>query len=330
MFFIGFLIDKVFLFLHHQNSGMIIHEGYEDLNLVTPVVTLGIFDGVHRGHKSLLEKLVHRARNKKVDSVVITFDPHPRLVLHQKHKDLSFLSTFKEKVNLLREAGIDHLIVIEFNRTFSDLEACVFVNKILHEKINAKHLIVGYDHHFGKKGEGNFEMIKKCAESLNILVEQVRGLLLDGKIVSSTTIRESLLAGGLDEANCLLGYNYSMSGIIVGGKKIGRSIGFPTANIKPDSEFKLIPADGVYAVMVKVENAELPGMLSIGKNPTVEKGPGTRTIEVHILNFDKDIYGQAITIIFIKRLRDEQKFDNMEQLALQMSRDKEETLRLLI
>jgi riboflavin kinase/FMN adenylyltransferase len=173
-------------------------------------------------------------------------------------------------------------------------------------------------------------MIKKCAESLKIIVEQVPGLHLDGKIVSSTTIREMLLAGRLDEANNLLGYSYSLSGIIVAGQKIGRSIGFPTANIKPDNEFKLIPGDGVYAVLVRVGNKELPGMLSIGKNPTVEKGPGIRTIEVHILNFDKDIYDQSVTIIFIKRLRDEKKFESMEQLAFQMAIDKEETLKLLI
>jgi riboflavin kinase / FMN adenylyltransferase len=308
---------------------MRIHQGYENLNLTSPVVTLGIFDGVHRGHKYLLDKLLEYSRKGQDESVIITFDPHPRIVLQQNHKDLSFLSTFEEKVSLLRAAGIDHLIVIDFNKDFSNLEACEFVHKILHEKIRTKHLIVGHDHHFGKRGKGNFDIVRNCAESLNIIVEQVPGFHFSGTIVSSTVIRELLLTGRLDEANDLLGYSYSLSGKIVQGKKIGRSIGFPTANIKLHNEYKLVPADGVYAVMVGLDKAVFPGMLSIGTNPTIRRASAERTIEVHILNFDRDIYGKDITVTFRKRLRDEMRFENMEQLAFQMSLDKQETLNLL-
>ncbi len=308
---------------------MIIHKGYENLDLVSPVVTLGIFDGVHLGHRYLLDTLVSRAHEDKGESVVITFNPHPRLVLQRNHKNLSFLSTEAEKARLLEKAGIDHLIIIDFNKNFSNMEACEFVQQVLAKKVKTRHLIVGYDHHFGKRGEGNFETIKKCAESLNFIVEQVTGLKSSSRIVSSTAIREALLEGRLEEANNWLGYNYSLDGRIVEGKKIGRSIGFPTANIEPYYEYKLIPGDGVYAVMVKFAGKDLPGMLSIGRNPTVRTGNRTRTIEVHILNFDKEIYGRNLTVEFRKWLRNEIRFDSMEQLARQMKRDKELTLKLL-
>lgn len=308
---------------------MIIHDGYEKLDLVSPVVTLGIFDGVHRGHRSLLDTLVSRAGEEEGESVVITFNPHPRLVLQHDHKGLSFLSSIDEKARLLRKAGIDHLIIIDFNKSFSNMDACEFVHKILAEKVKTRHLIVGYDHHFGKGGEGNFEMIKKCAQSLNFIVEQVTGLQSSGGVVSSTAIREALLGGRLDEANNWLGYSYSLDGRIVEGKKIGRSIGFPTANIKPDYEYKLIPGDGVYAVMVRLDGTNYPGMLSIGMNPTVNSDSNIKSIEVNILNFDKDIYGRDITVVFCKRIRNEIKFENIEQLVQQMNRDKDQTLRLL-
>lgn len=308
---------------------MIIHKGYDNLILKSPVVTLGIFDGVHRGHRFILDRLVKTARIEKGESVVITFDPHPRLVLQKNHEGLSFLSTFREKEELLREAGIHHLIVIGFDKSFSNLSACDFVNKILHNKIGATHLIVGYDHHFGRKGEGNFKTVRECADPLNITAEQLPEYKFGGRVISSTSIREALLSGNIDAANNWLGYNYSLSGTIISGKRIGRSIGFPTANIQPDYEFKLIPADGVYAVRVEVEGSEFTGMLSIGRNPTVNEKPAGRTIEVHIIDFNKDIYNKEITVHFFRRLRSEMKFENIEQLAGQMLKDKEETLKLL-
>jgi riboflavin kinase / FMN adenylyltransferase len=308
---------------------MIIHEGYEDLNLKAPVATLGIFDGVHRGHMALLDKLVTRAREESGESVVITFSPHPRLVLDSENVNLSFLTTMEEKKVLLEQASIDHLIVIEFTKKFSMIAACDFIRDILVKKIGTKHLIIGYNHHFGRRGEGDFNTIKECSEALGFRVEQVQGYHTEEGAISSSTIRKALLNGKLDDANSWLGYAYTVSGKVITGRKIGRSIGFPTANIEPGSRHKLIPCNGVYAVEVRIEEELHPGMLSIGSNPTVNNDISVRSIEVHILNFDRDIYGSQISVIFRKRLRDEIKFENIDQLAEQMMRDKQTTLRLL-
>ena len=308
---------------------MIIHEGYENLNIISPVVTLGIFDGVHRGHMALLSCLVSRAREMGGESVVITFSPHPRLVLEQNNISLSFLTTMEEKKVLLKNANVDHLIIIEFTIAFSKIPACDFVKDILVEKIGTKHLIIGYDHHFGRKGEGDFNTIKQCSEELDFIVEQVQEYQTEEGAISSSSIREALFKGKVDDANKWLGYSYSVSGTVMEGRKIGRTIGFPTANIKPDSQYKLIPGNGVYAVEVHLDDNLYPGMLSIGSNPTVNTDNRFRSIEVHILNFDKDIYGGKISVSFRKKLRDEKKFDNLEQLTAQMGRDKLDTLQLL-
>jgi riboflavin kinase/FMN adenylyltransferase len=232
---------------------MIIHEGYENLNFVTPVVTLGIFDGVHRGHRALLDILVSRAVEVNGESVVVTFYPHPRLVLEPNHVKLSFLTTMEEKKVLLAKANVDHLIVLEFTKQFSKIPACDFVQDILVKKIGTKHLIIGYNHHFGRRGEGDFQTIKQCSDSLDFTVEQVQGLQTEEGAISSSLIRDSLLNGRLDMANKLLGYSYSVAGTVIRGKKIGRSIGFPTANIKPEDKYKLIPCNGVYAVEVQID-----------------------------------------------------------------------------
>jgi riboflavin kinase/FMN adenylyltransferase len=308
---------------------MLIHKGFENLNLISPVATLGIFDGVHRGHMALLDCLVKRAEEEGGESVVITFSPHPRIVLEQNNVNLTFLTTMDEKKVLLEKANIDHLVVIEFDVSFSKIPACDFIKAILVEKIGTKHLIIGYNHHFGRKGEGDFNTIKQCAEELKFRVEQVQGYHTEEGAISSSSIREALLKGEIDSANRWLGYFYSLSGTVIEGRKIGRTIGFPTANIKPDSQYKLIPANGVYAVNVTLDDNVFPGMLSIGSNPTVNTDISLRSIEVHILNFDKDIYGRKISVVFRKRLRDEKKFNNLEQLTEQMTNDKRDTLKLL-
>ena len=308
---------------------MIIHQGYENLHLIAPVATLGIFDGVHRGHMALLDSLVSKARSGKGESVVITFSPHPRLILDQNNRNLSFLTTMDEKVKLLRKANVDHLIIIEFNTAFSRISACDFIKDILIEKIGTKHLIIGYDHHFGRHGEGSFNTIKECSDESEFIVEQVQGIHTEEGAISSSSIRKALLKGKLDEANSWLGYPYSLSGTVIEGRRIGRTIGYPTANIKPDSQYKLIPANGVYAVEVEVNETRYLGMLSIGSNPTVNEDVSFRSIEVYILNFDNDIYGHNISVQFRKKLRDEKKFDNLMQLTEQMDLDRENTLRLL-
>jgi len=309
---------------------MIIHEGYENLELVTPVVTLGIFDGVHRGHRVLLNTLVSRAKEMKGESVVITFSPHPRLVLEQSSSDLTFLTSLEQKKALLEDANIDHLIIVEFNMNFSRITACDFVKDVLVDKIRTKHLVLGFNHHFGKSGQGDFRTIKKCAESLDFKVEQVQGLHTEEGAISSSVIRKALITGRLDEANRWLGYCYSINGKIVEGRKIGRAIGFPTANIEPDYQYKLLPENGAYAVDVLLDGEQHPGMLSIGSNPTVNSYSRLRTIEVNIFDFMEEIYGRTITVNFRKRLRDEIKFNNIKELVKQMDLDKKNVLQLLI
>ena len=307
---------------------MIIHEGYENLKLVKPVVTLGIFDGVHRGHLTLLNCLSHRALKTKGESVVVTFYPHPRLVLDKSRAGISFLTTMEEKKVLLENANVDHLVIIKFSKKFSKIRACDFIKEVLIDKIGTKHLIIGYNHHFGSRGKGDFNTIKECAESLDFKVEQVQGLHTEEGAISSSFIREALLKGQLDEANRCLGYSYSINGRIVEGRKIGRSIGFPTANIEPDDNYKLIPANGVYAVEAVLDGVKYPGMLSIGTNPTVNSDSTIRSIEVNILGFDRDIYGKTISVVFRKRLRDEIKFDNTKELTDQMKIDKQQVMHL--
>lgn len=319
--------QEALLILPLEYQTMIIHNGYENLVIVSPVVTLGIFDGVHRGHRMLIDCLISRAKETGGESVVITFSPHPRLVLEKDHLNLTFLTTLEEKKDLLEKAGIDHLVIIDFSIEFSRMPACDFVKDILSGRIGTKYLIVGYDHHFGRNGEGDFDTIKQCSGSLDFKLEKVQGLQTEEGAISSTSIRDALLNGRLDDANRLLGYNYSLTGIIVDGEKIGRSIGFPTANIRPEAH-KLIPANGVYAVEVKTDDGYYPGMMSIGTNPTLNREKGIRSIEVNILNFDRDIYDSDITVIFRKRLRDEIKFDSLDQLAIQMIQDKADTLKL--
>jgi riboflavin kinase/FMN adenylyltransferase len=308
---------------------MIIHEGYENLNLVAPVVTIGIFDGVHRGHRALLDCLVSRAVESEGETVVITFFPHPRLVLEKNRENLSFLTSMEEKKVLLENAKIDHLVIIEFNKQFSKIPACDFIKEVLLDKIGTKNLIIGYNHHFGRSGEGDFNTIKHCAESFDFKVEQVQGFHTEEGAISSSSIRNALLNGRIEEANRWLGYSYAVRGSVVEGRKIGRAIGFPTANIKPDYEYKLIPGNGVYAVEVQLDDTKYRGMLSIGSNPTVNNDTRTRSIEVNILDFDMDIYGKNISVLFRERLRDEIKFENTKQLAEQMELDKRQVLELL-
>jgi riboflavin kinase/FMN adenylyltransferase len=308
---------------------MRVHTGYKNLDLAHPVVTLGIFDGVHQGHKALLYYLVRCAERSHGESVVVTFEPHPRLVLSENRKGFSLLTTIEEKKKLLEEAGIDNMIIMKFTKTLSKMDACDFVKEILVERIGTKHLIVGYDHHFGRLRMGNYKSVGECAKKYGFKVEQINEVISEEGIVSSTSIRDALLAGQPEIANELLGYTYSVKGTVVHGKGVGRDLGFPTANIKPSEKFKLIPADGVYAVMVQIEDRLLSGMLSIGFNPTVQRYPGKRTIEVNIFNFEEDIYGREISVFFRYRLRDEKHFDSVDNLTDRMKLDKQIALKLL-
>lgn len=308
---------------------MIIHEGAGNLNLINPVVTVGVFDGVHLGHRALLDHLVSGSVKADGESVVITFDPHPRVLLSGKAGGFFFLSTLDEKKKLFAETGIGHLIIMKFTRELASMEADEFIGRILVGEIGTRHLLVGYDNHFGKGREGDIKKISESAGKYGLTVEQVGGVSSSAGIISSTSIRDALINGRIEDANRWLGYDYSVRGKVVQGRRLGRSLGFPTANILPEDPFKLIPADGIYAVEVLLGNEKVPGMMSIGFNPTVNKKLINKSIEVNLFDVDRDLYGHYVTVIFRFWLRNEKRFDSLELLAEQMKLDKESAMRLL-
>ena len=298
---------------------------FEQLNFA--VVTIGSFDGVHIGHQKIIERLISIAKKRNGESVLMTFWPHPRHILNPEDKSLKILTTFYEKATLLEQSGIDHLIKIPFTAEFSQLSSAEFINLYLLEKINTKVLVIGYDHRFGKNREGSFENIKSNSEQYGFEVEEIPEQDVNNVAVSSTKIRKALLEGDVDLASKFLGRYYAITGMVVPGNKIGRQLGFPTANILPDNEYKLIPGDGIYAVRVEFENVFYDGMLSIGFRPTI--GLSDRTIEVNIFNFNKDIYNNQLTIHFVTKFRDEMKFENLDELQVQLHKDYETAKKIL-
>ena len=250
---------------------MEVHFGYEGLNLKKPIITMGVFDGVHLGHRMLIAMVVDEARKREADSVVVTFDPHPRIVLDSNNENLRFLTDISERIMLLEETGIDHLVIIPFTRELSNLTACEFIEKILCGKLGVQHLVIGFDHHFGKRHEGTGDTIMNCSKRFGFTVTRSGALLKEDIVVSSSAIRDMLLSGLTDEASQLLGYPYFLTGRVVPGMQIGRSIGFPTANIEPHFRHKIIPANGVYAVEIEFDESKAKNiaMLNIGTRPTV-------------------------------------------------------------
>jgi riboflavin kinase / FMN adenylyltransferase len=301
----------------------------ESININNPVVTIGIFDGVHIGHRFLLNKLIHSSSNLNGESVVITLWPHPRLVLNKEPDSLRYLNSIDEKGMLLEQAGIDHLIIMEFTKEFAQLDSCEFIKKILVDKIGLKHLIIGYNHRFGRNREGDFANLKACADQFGFGIEKVEGMRMGEQLVSSSIIRGNLVQGDLDKARDGLGYDYFLQGKVVGGNRIGREIGFPTANIKPQDPHKLIPGDGVYAVNIKIDNSIFKGMLNIGFRPTLNSSNIDKTIEVNIFNFAGEIYDKDVLLIFRKRIRDEKRFSGIEQLKEQLVKDRDESIKVL-
>jgi riboflavin kinase/FMN adenylyltransferase len=281
------------------------------------VFTLGIFDGVHMGHKKIINNLIFE---KKYRSVLLTFYPHPKEVLYS-NKKFCYLNTISERIYNLKKTGIEHLIIHPFTKNFSRLRTKDFLKKILHPKYKIKRIIVGYDSHIGKNGDNSYEELKKLSHTHEVEVYQVSPYKFEEKIVSSTHIRKSLLLGNIQWANRALGYFYTLSGRVIQGKGIGRMINFPTANIQVDSK-KLIPKKGVYAVKINYLNNLYLGMLNIGINPTVEEKNRKIKIEVHIFNFSENIYGKIIDILMICIIRDEKKFNSIQELEQQICMDK--------
>lgn len=284
------------------------------------VVTSGTFDGVHLGHQKVLDRLKETADRNNGETVVITFWPHPRLVLHPEDQSLKLLNTFEEKAELLKQEGIQHLVRIPFTREFSQLTSEVFVRRILVDTIGTRKLVIGYDHHFGKNREGSFEQLRATSSHHGFDVEEIPARDIDHITVSSSVIRKALESGDVTTASHLLGRSYSLSGIVVMGDKLGRVMGYPTANIAVESHYKLIPADGIYAVRVQHAGQWHKGMLYIGIRPTVNGV--RRSIEVNIFEFDSDIYGETLTVSFEQLLRNDSRFKDLEALKSQLHKDK--------
>ncbi|WP_185867101.1 bifunctional riboflavin kinase/FAD synthetase [Blattabacterium cuenoti] len=287
------------------------------------VLTLGIFDGVHVGHKKIIENLIFRSHNqnqKKYCSVLLTFHPHPKEILNSDKKFL-YLNTLPERIYKLKKTGIEHLIVHPFTTTFSKLRTKDFLKKILHPKFKIKKIITGYDSHIGRNRDNSYEELKKLSHIYGVKVYQVRPYKLRKKIVSSTKIRESISLGNIQWANQALGYFYTLSGYVIEGKGIGRMINFPTANLQVDSK-KMIPKKGVYAVKINYLNNIYLGMLNIGINPTIDQENKKIKIEVHIFDFFDNIYGKKIDILIIHIIREEKKFNSIQELRKQICIDK--------
>jgi riboflavin kinase/FMN adenylyltransferase len=307
---------------------MIIYRGLDDIQpLSNAVVTSGTFDGVHRGHQTILSRLTEVAQASGGESVLITYWPHPRTVVSNDSQNLKLLTTLDEKIELLDQAGVDHLVVIPFTRSFSELTSEEYIRQILIDKIGTRKLVIGYDHRFGRDREGGFDYIRAHQSEYGFEVEEISRQDVEAVGVSSSKIRAALNEGNVHTANLFLGRPYSLTGTIVKGRQLGRTIGFPTANMQVDDSSKLIPANGVYAVDVEYAGQTLGGMLNIGFRPTVA---GTnQTIETYIFDFDKDIYGEHMTLRFKEFLRPEQKFEGLPALVAQLKRDEESARAVL-
>ena len=307
---------------------MQIHEGLADFPSIShAVVTSGTFDGVHLGHQKILHRLSELAKKNNGETVLLTYWPHPRLVLYPKEHHLRLLSTFEEKVELLRGFGIDHLIKLPFTQEFSQMSSVDFIQQILVEKIRTKCLVIGYDHKFGKNREGSFDYLQAHSKALGFDIEEISRQDVEEMGVSSSKIRTALESGDLLTATSYLGRPYSLSGEVVEGQQIGRSIGFPTANILVKDDYKLLPKNGVYAVNVQVENRQYKGMLNLGNRPTV--AGEQKTIEVHLFDFSENLYAMNVTVAFIHFLRDEKKFADLAALKAQLILDQEKAMQIL-
>ncbi|MBC7557543.1 MAG: bifunctional riboflavin kinase/FAD synthetase [Chryseobacterium sp.] len=297
-------------------------ETFKNLDLYTSkkplALSIGMFDGVHKGHQFIITHLNEVANNLNLNSAIFTFWPHPR-TFFDPNCDLKLLNPIEEKQILLQENNIQNLFLQKFDESFRNLSGEEFVREILIKKLNVKYLTVGYDHTFGKDKSGDFKLLQKLAPELGFEVSEIPAVDFHQKHISSTQIRNALAKGNIEEANEMLGYSYSLSGKVVDGKKLGRTIGYPTANLEVDS-IKLLPKNGAYIVEVFVENQFYKGMMSIGTNPTVDGK--TKTVEVYILGFNQDIYGENIQVKFRDFLHEEIKFENLEKLIERLDEDK--------
>lgn len=307
---------------------MIVYNNLDSFpDLPYAVVTSGTFDGVHRGHQKILERLTEAARSHNGQSVLLTFWPHPRTVVSNDSPNLKLLTTLDEKISLLEQAGVDHLVIIPFTRSFSQLTSEEFIQRILIERIQTKKLVIGYDHRFGRDREGGFDYIQKHQADYGFEVEEIPRQDIEAVGVSSSKIRMALAEGNVQIATKFLGRTYNLTGTIVKGRQLGRTIGFPTANLQVDDANKLVPANGVYAVEVLHGGQRYGGMTNIGFRPTV--AGENQTIETYIFDFERDIYGEHLTLLFNEFIRPEQKFSGLPALVEQLKLDEARARALL-
>lgn len=305
---------------------------FQDINsfvrVKNAIVTIGTFDGVHLGHQAIFRKMAEDAREIGGETIVVTFHPHPRLVLNIDSSNLRFITSQEKKMQILEKIGIDNVIIINFTREFSRTNSETFIKDYIVEKLRPVRLVIGYDHHFGKNRMGDFKLLYDLSRKYNFKVERIAAQDVENIAVSSTKIRKALDSGDVKKANKLLGYEYTICGIVVHGNELGRKIGFPTANISTSDQYKLITVCGVYACHIEYKDRKLEGMGNIGYRPTVS-GNDSLTIEVNIFDFDEMIYGEEICISFVDRIRNEEKFENLEALRKQLLIDREQVKKIL-
>jgi riboflavin kinase/FMN adenylyltransferase len=309
---------------------MKIHRNIEELpEFKNAVITIGTFDGVHMGHRQIIGKLKSVARSIGGETVIITFHPHPRKVVSSTILGIRLINTLEERIELLEQLGIDHLVVVPFTDAFANQPAEDYVKNFLISKFHPHTIIIGYDHRFGRERKGDYLLLEKMAALYNYQLQEIPKHVLDEISISSTRIRESLLEGKIDIADKLLGYDFFFSGVVVHGDKLGRKLGYPTANLRINDEEKIVPGNGIYAVYAQSEGSEkkLKGMMSIGFRPTVDGKK--RVIEVNIFDFNQEIYDQTLKVFVKKYLREEIKFNNLDELVAQIDQDKINSLQIL-
>lgn len=305
------------------NQEVRIYKGIDELGeFKNSVVTIGTFDGVHKGHQKILSRLNKLADEISGESILFTFYPHPRMVVFPDNHNLKLIQTIDEKIDSLEKLGLDNLIIYPFTKAFSRLTAFEFVRDILVEKLKVKTLVIGYDHQFGRNREGDLEFLKETAKIFDFKVEEISAEEVQEVNVSSTKIRQSLLEGDIEKTNGFLGRPFRYSGVVVEGQKIGRTIGFPTANIEIKNQHKILPKDGVYAVRVQIGGTLIDGMMNIGMNPTVlAKESLEKKVEVHLFDFNTEVYGEHVAVFLYRYIRKEKTFSNLEALKSQLNDD---------
>ncbi|MCQ2960040.1 MAG: bifunctional riboflavin kinase/FAD synthetase [Bacteroidales bacterium] len=298
---------------------MRIYGSIEEFSAKNPIVTIGMFDGVHSGHRAILSQLEKIKQREGGESVLLTFWPHPR-VYFGKTEGFNLLTTLDEKMELLEKNGLDVCLVLPFSQELSELSPEDYIYKILYKGIGAKTVVIGYDHKYGRAGEGTFELMKQCGKQYGFSVEQISAYSVDSETVSSTKIRNCLSEGNIERVNQMLSYEYFFTGKVVAGRKIGRTIGFPTANLQSEFSYKKLPEKGVYVGMAYVENKIYKAVINIGNNPTIcENLP--LSVEVHLIDFSEEIYDKNVRVTFLKKLRDEQHFESLDELKSAIKKD---------